>query len=290
MESVFREIGYSRQGLLQYQTKQEFNEHLKSDIVELVTNLRVGHPRMGSRVIYYTLRNKGVELGIGVTKFEQMVSQLKLTVPRVKTSYPKTSDGKGKKDYPNLLNGLIVNDISKVFVGDITYYKVDGKWHYIFTLKDIYSQRFLGLYPAKSLEAINAVHCLKQAIKQRGSSCLEGCIHHTDNGSQYEANIYMKKLEKLKMIVSRAENCLENGSAEQLNNIIKNMYLIPWGITTFSGLQAACKKIMRLNNVERSIKQLGGLSPQMFEESLKSIPLDQRRTKELYDFANYKTK
>lgn len=288
MESLFREIGYSRQGLTQQKIRDERTAQLESEVGQLVKDLRKSHPRMGSRIMYYTLRNRGVELNIGITKFEQMLSQMQLTVARVKKSYPKTSDGKGKKDYANLLNGMTINDINKVAVGDITYYKVDGKWHYIFTLKDLYSQRFLGIYPATSLDAKNALHCLEQAIQQRGSTSLQGCIHHTDNGSQYEATVYIQKLQNLKMDISRAENCLENGSAEQLNNIIKNMYLHPWGITTFSGLQQACKKIIHLNNIERSISQLGGLSPVMFEKSIKAIPLEQRKIKILHDFSKQK--
>ncbi|MBK9023482.1 MAG: hypothetical protein IPL69_05790 [Saprospiraceae bacterium] len=39
----------------------------------------------------------------------------------------KTSDGKGKKTYPNLTNGLVLNGINQLIVGDITYYMVDGK-------------------------------------------------------------------------------------------------------------------------------------------------------------------
>jgi len=284
MESVFLEIGYSRQGLSQNEARKKVGDDLDKEIEQLVIDLRVNHPRMGSRAMYNTLINKGVSLGVGVNKFEGIVSRLNLTVKKRRTLKPKTSDGKGKKEYLNLINGLIVKDIRHAIVGDITYYQVDNKWHYIFTLKDIYSQRFLGIYPSTTLEAINALHCLDQAIQQVGSEGLRGCIHHTDNGSQYEADKYILKLERLGMKISRAENCLENGSAEQLNDIIKNMYLKPWGITTFKALQKACDKIMKLSNAERGIKQLGGLSPELFEKALESIPLDQRRIKELYDF------
>lgn len=288
MESVFLEIGYSRQGLSQNVSRKKAEDDLDKEIEQLVIGLRVNHPRMGSRSMYNTLNNKGLSLGIGVNKFENIVSRLNLTVKKGRTFKPKTSDGKGRKEYPNLINGLVVKDIRNAIVGDITYYLVDNKWHYIFTLKDIYSQRFLGIYPAATLKAVNALQCLDQAIQQVGSEGLRGCIHHTDNGSQYEADKYLMKLEKLGMKVSRAENCLENGSAEQLNDIIKNMYLKPWGITTFKGLRKACDKIMKLSNAERGIKQLGGLSPELFEKALKSIPLDQRRIKELYDFTQDK--
>jgi transposase InsO family protein len=288
MESVFLEIGFTRQGLSQYEKRKKLENNIEEEIKTLVTELRVSHPRMGSRSMYHTLKNKGETLNVGINKFEQIVSRLNLTIESRRSFKPKTSDGKGKKHYPNLLNGLIINNIRQVIVGDITYYYADGQWCYIFTLKDIYSQRFLAIYPATTLEAVNALACLELALKEVGGESLANCIHHTDNGSQYEANIYLSKLQSIGMKISRAENCLENGSAEQLNGIIKNMYLLPWGITTFKDLQKACINLMKLSNTQRGIEQLNGLSPLIYEETIKSLPLDQRIQKELYDFKQNK--
>src|SRR5690606_26091355 len=199
----------------------------------------------------------GLDLGIGVNKFEHLVSDLGMTVGRVRTRKPKTSDGMGKKDYPNLSNGLIINDINQLFVADITYYEVDQKWHYIFRLKDVYSQREIETIASKNLKAENAVACLDGALLLRGAEALKNCIHHSDNGSQYEADIFKNKLLTLEMKISRAENCQQNGSSEQSHHICKNMYLDPWGITTFKELIVAVERFKYLNNFERPIKQLG---------------------------------
>lgn len=76
---------------------------------------------------------------------------------------------------------------------DITYYDIiDDQWSYIFTLKDIYSQRILGLVPSLSMEASFASKCLEQAFAQRKDVGLGGCIHHSDNGSQYDSKAYKK--------------------------------------------------------------------------------------------------
>lgn len=76
----------------------------------------------------------------------------------------------------------------------------------------------------ENMYAVNALKLLTELSKLRGDNIF-GCIHHTDGGSQYKAHIYKKMLNKLKMKQSIAENCLQNGMAEQLNGLIKNGYL-----------------------------------------------------------------
>ncbi|MBK8517040.1 MAG: DDE-type integrase/transposase/recombinase [Saprospiraceae bacterium] len=91
-----------------------------------------------------------------------------MTVKPLRSRIVKTSDGKGKGHYPNLTNGLVLNNVNQLIVGDITYYDIiDDQWSYIFTLKDIYSQRILGLVPSLSMEASFAYQCLEQAFSQR---------------------------------------------------------------------------------------------------------------------------
>ncbi|MBK8518996.1 MAG: hypothetical protein IPL55_22745 [Saprospiraceae bacterium] len=81
--------------------------------------------------------------------------------------------------------------------------------------------------------------------------------------------------------ISRADNCLENGSAENLNSIVKNMYLKPWGIRTFKELQQACQELMYVNNYQRAIEQLGQLSPNQFEQLIAKLHPDERPKKSI---------
>lgn len=156
--------------------------------------------------------------------------------------------------------------------------------YYIFTLKDVYSQRILSLYPSKEMKSNDAVESLKECERQRGSRNLINVIHHTDNGSQYESGEYKRHLKRLKLRISRSERCQENGSAEQLNYIIKNMYLDRWNIRTFKQLQEACGELKYINNYERAIKQLNYLTPARFEKRIKGIAKNKRIEKRMHDF------
>lgn len=284
MERLYQTIGRSRQQYAQKIKQQTIDIINEQRVLQALICWREHHPRMGSRSSYHSLKNAGVDIDMGITKFEQLVSRNGLTIGKIRKSGPYTSDGKGKESYPNLTNGLVLNDINQLVVGDITYYWVDSNWHYIFTLKDVYSQKIISLIPSQNMKMENGLKCIEALITQRGRENLVQCIHHTDNGSQYNAGIYKKEIIDLRMRISRSDSCKENGSAEQLNHIIKNMYLDGWAIDTFKQLKEACKEVTYLSNEKRAIKQLGYISPCEFERNLKTIPKCDHPKKVLHTF------
>lgn len=285
-QHMFDSLSISRQSFHQHKKVQHAKLVQENLLIALVLKWRIKHPRMGARALYKTIQNagQGAQLTIGINKFEQLLSRYHLNVKKCKSFVPRTTDSKGSKYYPNLIDALKVNEINRVIVADITYYWLGKRWSYIFGFKDVYSQRILALIPSLNLEAENAVQGLKQIVRQRTKAALTNCIFHSDNGSQYEATTFIEQLNDLDMKISRAETCQQNGSAEQLNNLVKNMYLIPWQIHTFNQLKRACKKLMKLNNQERAIHQLGYRSPLQFEQWIQTIPADQRPIKKLFKF------
>ena len=55
---------------------------------------------------------------------------------------------------------------------------------------------------------------------------MECTIHHSDYGSEYRSDMYIRELNRLKMQISMAENCIQNGYAERRNGTIKNDFLL----------------------------------------------------------------
>jgi hypothetical protein len=285
MEKFYEVIGYSRQAFAQMQKRKKDEDTRNIGILNLVKLYKKDHPRMGSRQLYYTMKNiGGYDIGIGVNKFESLLSNCGMTVKRHPTKTVRTSDGLGKELYTNLASGLSLNNINQLIVGDITYYQLEEQMSYIFTLKDVYSQRILGIVPSLTMTAEYGLKCLKEAIKVRVNYSLKGCIHHTDNGSQYNAKNYKACLLEAGMIISRASNCLENGSAENLNSMIKNNYLIPWRVRSFNQLTESCKELQDINNNNRAINELSNLSSIQFEKLIKNMKPEDRPVKTLFKF------
>jgi len=217
---------------------------------------------MGSRVLYYRLKIAD----IGVNKFEKILSKNGLCV-KVKRKRIVTTDGRHENSDRNHINGITLTNINQVIAGDITYLLMRDKTYYIFTLKDMYSKRIIGLYGSDTMFSNNAIITLRQALKLRGRS-LEGCIHHTDAGSQYKSKVYKGLLVRTKMIRSIAQDCLQNGMSEQLNGVIKNDYMIS-EVKNVRDLNKQLNIIKYLINEERPVKSLNYMTPVEYEEWLR---------------------
>jgi transposase InsO family protein len=71
---------------------------------------------------------------------------------------------------------------------------------------------------------------------------MEGLIHHLDRGMQYCSHDYIKLLQKngIKISMTEANHCYENGLAERVNGIFKDEFLLD---TTFNtSVLDKCKK------------------------------------------------
>ena len=163
---------------------------MESELLAKVKIARRKHRNMGARILHSHLDLKE----IGINKFERFISEHGLSV-KPKKKYIKTTVGYYEKQDKNLINGLVLNNINQVIAGDITYLITPKYRYYIFTLKDMYSKRIVGIYGSTNMFSENAVKVLQQVKKLRGKD-LAGCIHHSDAGSQYKSRVYKNLLSR----------------------------------------------------------------------------------------------
>ena len=270
-------VGVSRQFLYKRRLRKEKIEEIVTPIVTLVQKKREQFKKLGSRRLFYILDIQSM----GINRFEKILSAYNLTV-KIKRKRIITTQGYYEEGDVNLLNGKELNDINQVIAGDITYYSTPKKTFYICTLKDMYSKRIVGLYGSDNMLATTVIKALHQAIKLRGKG-IHGCIHHSDAGTQYKSLIYKNLIKKHHIVPSIAENCLQNGMAEQLNGAIKNDY-IPSNIKSVKELNKFLTHIKKTINEEIPVENLGYMTPVKYEEYLKSTPLADHKKITLFDF------
>ncbi len=280
---VFRVCGLSRQGLAKALRAKTAVTALDLRVAAVVGTARREAPRMGARPMFHTY---GVDF-VGINRFEQTVAKLGLGVVARKKRGVRTTYGIHGPEDTNLINGLELNGPRQVIAGDITYFASKGRLYYIFTLKDAYSGLILGLTGSDNLRAENAVRALNKALRSGG---MAGAIHHSDAGSQYKSNAYKRLLLANNMAVSIADNCLENGMAEQFNGLIKNDYLMFRDIDTVRKLNSELKRLQGFLNNKRTVQGLGNLTPAAFEQYTATLPPEQRMEKKLHDFTGSKPK
>ena len=247
---------------------------LSDKLRQTVEQERQHCPGKGCRAIYFD--NADI-LPIGRDKAELLMREQGLMI-KSKSKYVRTTQA-GKRIFDNLLVERIVTYINQVWQADMSYLIIDKKTYYLIFITDVYSQRILGYGAYERAFAEHFVEVLKTAIglrKKQGCS-LEGLIHHSDGGKQYEATLYMNLCQKNRICQSMCYYSWENPYAEKTNDLIKNRYLKYWKTDNIKELRTYLNNAVEDHNKNQSKKALGNLSPVDFEETLKEPDLNKDR-------------
>lgn len=220
--------------------------------------------RAGSRNLYHAL-NIREQFGMGVSKFEQLMSRYGLSLSPLRTRVVTTKSDKQSWNYGDKANGLIVSHINQLIVGDLTYIPLGKKMYYLFCLTDVYSARIVGYHLHDRMRAEEALKALEMCVKLRGKANLVGSLHHTDGGAQYFSVVYLAALADCQMVVSRAKTCLQNGYAEQRNGLVKNHLIPTLGQVAPESLAKEIERMFHFYNHERKQEALGWRSPVEYE-------------------------
>ncbi len=284
MERFYRREGITRQGYSQALARQEENNKMMAHIKQEIDNYRLGKDRRaGSRSLYYNLQIKQI-CKIGVNKFERLMSQQGWALAPYKTRLVTTKSCARSREYNNLTPGLVIDATNQLIVGDLTYVYFSAELYYLFLLTDVFSARITGWHLGKRMRAIDAHKAFLRWTELRGITNLKNCIHHTDGGSQYFSDLYLGSMLDHQIQVSVADNCLENGFAEQRNGLIKNHFLPTVQDINPTRLSKKIDEILYVYNNERKQEALGWLSPSDFEEKWTNHPNAPKMT--LYDREN----
>jgi len=138
----------------------------------------------GSRSIMGMMREDG--LAIGRFKVSRLMEELGLICKQPgKHAYKQATVE--RLDIPNRLNRQFdVDAPNQVWCGDITYIWVQGGWHYVAVVLDLYTRRVVGWAFSTRPDADLVVQALDMAYEQRGRP--QGILFHSDQGGQGEFN------------------------------------------------------------------------------------------------------
>jgi transposase InsO family protein len=221
-------LGISRQAIYQSQIRYEKRAKILSQIKPLVLSIRRDMPRIGTRKLYYLLRQEFVRLDIKIGRdalFNYLRKEHLLVKP--KRSYTKTTNSKHwLRKHPNLLKELKPERPEHVFVSDITYIKSRERTHYLSLVTDAYSRKIMGYKLSDDMSAENVVKAFIMAVKHKKTN--QKLIHHSDRGLQYCSAIYQQALNKnnTKPSMTDGYDCYQNALAELINGILKQEFLM----------------------------------------------------------------
>lgn len=176
--------------------------------------------RYGSPRVFEALLKQGIR--VGRKRVERLMREagLKGRVVRVTRRQPglKRFQARGE----NLLRKLDKpTAINQVWVADVTYLKVNGRWQYLATVMDLYSRRIIGwsLSSSRTTELTRAA--MQYALKKR--SYPRGILLHTDRGIEYTGKEFQKLLNEwgFKHSLNRPGHCTDNAFMESFFHSLK---------------------------------------------------------------------
>jgi len=117
-----------------------------------------------------------------------------------------------KVEYPNLLLSTYPVYPHHIWTSDFTHLVFKGKNIYIGTVMDIFTRKIVGL----SVLTTHTVQLVMTALMDALQNHPRPAIYHSDNGSEYNSQVYKQALETLGMAISRSKpGCpWENGYQE----------------------------------------------------------------------------
>lgn len=215
-------LDVSRSGFYSWEKREASTRyHEDQQLLKRITRIYWrSQGRYGSPRVFKELLKQGVN--VGRKRVERLMREagLKGRVVRVTRRAPGLKRFKARGD--NLLRKMSKpTGINQVWVADVTYLKVNGRWQYLATVMDLYSRRILGWSLSSSRTAELTMAAMNYALKKR--SYPRGVMFHTDRGIEYAAGEYQKLLKDydFKHSVNRPGHCTDNAFMESFFHSLK---------------------------------------------------------------------
>jgi len=218
-------------------------------------------PTYGRLRLTHMLRREGFE--VNHKRVGRLMRELGLAAqPPVRKQRTTNSDHPYPR-WPNRVVGLTIVRPDQVWVGDITYVKLQDGFVYLAVLMDVFTRTIRGWHLGRSLEGELTLTALRRALQSHTPT-----IHHSDQGVQYAQADYVRLLQASGVQISMASvgEPTENGYAERLMRTIKEEHV---DLTEYHDFSDALSQMGRfLDQVyqhKRIHSSLGYLTPAEFE-------------------------
>lgn len=154
---------------------------------------------------------------------------------------------------------------NRVWVGDVTYLKVDGAWLYLAVVMDKYSRRIVGWAISRDRTAQLVIKALNQAVQLRRPP--PGAIFHSDRGIEYVSYAHRDRLAELGMVqsINRPNRMNDNAFMESFFHSFKSDTYHGRRFDTEKELIAMVKGYMPFYNQKRLHSSIGYLAPVSYE-------------------------
>jgi putative transposase len=173
--------------------------------------------------------------------------------------------------HPDLVErNLTAADLDRLWVADISHVPTGEGWLYLATILDCCSRRVVGWSMAEHLRTELVVDALDMATSRRRPG--PGLVHHSDQGSQYVALAFTRRLAEAGIAASmgRVGTAYDNAAAESLFATIKRELVHRHRFPTRAAARTAIFEFIEVfYNRRRLHSSIGMMAPAEFERRLR---------------------
>jgi transposase InsO family protein len=242
-------------------------DSVEADWVTRIETVILDCPGYGSRRVWAELRRQG--LRVGRRRVRRLMKERSLLC-QIQRKWIRTTDSRhGLRKYPNLVAGLALAEVDRVWLSDITYLRLPSGFCYLAAVLDAFSRKVVGWSVSKNIDAALVLSALKRALEARGPR--EGWIHHSDQGVQYACRGYTEAVETAggKPSMSSKACPYDNAKAESFFASLKKEEVHLEDYRSLEDAEAGVGRyIDDYYNLRRLHSSLGYRSPNEFETKL----------------------
>jgi putative transposase len=259
-----RLFGVTRAGYYAWRGRR-MSAHAQQDrlLTTQIARIFAAHAgRYGSPRVYRALQEEGVR--VSRRRVARLMRAAGWRGKAVGGYRPRVGVHRFYEQHPNRIRRTVPTACNQVWVGDITYLAVAGRWHYLAVIMDQYSRRVIAwtLRPRRDARVTRAV--LNAAVGRRAP--LAGLIFHSDRGSEYLAAHFGDRLRHFGILQSANQRGPEdNAHMESFFHTLKAETTRGVTFAAEGPLRALLRRYFQYYNHERLHSALGYQSPVAFE-------------------------
>jgi len=171
-------------------------------------------------------------------------------------AYPNSLDRRFNPKAPNL-----------VWVSDITYVRVNGKFHHICVVIDLFARKLIAWKVSAKVDDSLTIDTVRDAYRKRG--CPENVLFHSDRGCQYTSRDFRKLMDELVFIqsFSKKGTPYDNAVAEAFFKYLKLEQISRRSYGSLQDLELVMFEYANFYNAARPHSFNGALTPNQREEA-----------------------
>jgi transposase InsO family protein len=258
--------GVTRGGFYAWQARTPSARTLgDAELIEHVTRIhRDSRGFYGSPRIARKLRQQGVDVGRRRVGRLMRLARLQGRSARL---YRRSRAGQHAffTSIANSQRAVTLNATDQIWVADVTYLRVAGKWRYLAAVMDKHSRRIVGWSLSERRDVALTLQALHHAVRRRRPA--PGCVFHTDRGIEYAAFEMRDALVRQGLVQSMNRPGMMNDNAhmESFFHSMKTEALYGLTFDTDNALRSELRSYIQFYNHERLHSALDYLPPVAFE-------------------------